>query len=78
MEELVNEGLVRNIGISNFKTSLLRDLLYSATIIPAVLQIEVHPLLTQNKLIRFAREKGIQVTSYSTMGASSYLELEMA
>lgn len=37
MEELVREGLVKNIGVCNFGTSLLRDLLNYATIKPAVL-----------------------------------------
>ena len=39
MEELVKKGLVRNIGVSNFGVSLLRDLINSSTIKPAVLQI---------------------------------------
>ena len=58
--------------------ALLRDLIYQARIKPAVLQVEIHPELTQKKLIRFAREEGIQVTSYSTFGASSYVEIGMA
>ena len=39
MEELVKEGLVRNIGVCNFGCALLKDLCYSATIQPAVLQV---------------------------------------
>jgi D-xylose reductase len=39
MEELVKDGLVRNIGISNFKVSLIRDLLYGCSIRPSVLQV---------------------------------------
>ena len=46
MEELVKEGLVRNIGVCNLGTSQLRDVLNYATIKPAVLQIELHPYLT--------------------------------
>jgi len=46
MEELVKEGLVRNIGACNVGTSLLRDVLNYATIKPAVLQVELHPYLT--------------------------------
>src|SRR5436190_16952271 len=43
MEGLVKEGLVKNIGICNFNTALLRDLLNVATIKPAMLQVEMHP-----------------------------------
>ena len=43
MEELVREGLVRNIGVSNVGTAVLRDLLNYATIKPTVLQVEMHP-----------------------------------
>jgi D-xylose reductase len=44
MEELVREGLVKNIGVCNMGTSLLRDVLSYAKIKPSVLQVELHPL----------------------------------
>ena len=78
MEELVKAGLVRDIGVSNFGCSLLRDLLSYARLQPAVLQIELHPYLTQEKLLRFCRETGITVTAFSPLGAVSYLSLGMA
>lgn len=78
MEELVDAGLVRDIGVCNFGVSLLRDLLSSARIPPAVLQIESHPYLTQDKLIRFCHEQGIAVTAFSPLGAQSYFSLNMA
>jgi D-xylose reductase len=78
MEELVRAGLVRNIGVCNFGCSLLRDLLSYAEIRPSVLQVELHPYLTQEKLVRFCREERIAVTGFSPLGASSYLELGMA
>lgn len=39
MENLYREGLTRNIGVSNFPVSILRDLIYTAEIIPAVNQV---------------------------------------
>lgn len=78
MEALVRSGLVRRIGVSNFGTSLLRDLLAYAKIRPAVLQIELHPFLTQEKLLRFCREESIAVTAFSPLGAPSYYSLGMA
>lgn len=78
MEELVDAGLVKEIGVCNFGVSLLRDLLSRARIPPAVLQIEAHPYLTQHKLVRFCHEEGIAVTAFSPLGAQSYFALNMA
>jgi len=78
MEELVSAGLVRHIGVCNYGTALLRDLLAQARIPPAVLQVELHPLLAQEPLLRFCREQGIAVTAFSPLGAPSYLPLGMA
>jgi D-xylose reductase len=78
MEALVTAGLVRNIGVCNYGTALLRDLLSYATIAPAVLQIELHPYLTQDRLVRYCHEAGIAVTGFSPLGALSYLSLGMA
>jgi len=78
MEELVDAGLVRSIGISNFGVSLIRDLLSQCRIRPSVLQVESHPYLVQQKLIRFCNEASIAVTAFSPLGAPSYVSLGMA
>ncbi len=78
MERLVEAGLVRHIGVCNFGVALLRDLLASARLPPAVLQVELHPLLAQEKLLRFCRAEGIAVTAFSPFGAPSYVPLGMA
>eukprot|EP00727_Mastigamoeba_balamuthi_P014463 m51a1_g9641 putative aldo keto diketogulonate reductase (605) ;mRNA; f:1161175-1163876 len=69
MERLVDEGLVRSIGVANFTTPYLRDLLAVARIRPAVDQVEAHVLLQQPKLREFARHEGIHLTAYSTLGS---------
>jgi D-xylose reductase len=78
MEDLVAKGMVRNIGVCNYGCALLRELLSYARIQPAALQVELHPYLTQEKLLRFCKENGIAVTGFSPLGALSYLELGMA
>ncbi len=78
MEDLVREGLVKNIGICNFGVSLIRDLLAHAEIPPAVLQVESHPYLTQEKLLRFCEQENIVTTAFSPLGAQSYFSLGMA
>ena len=78
MEQLVDAGLVRRIGVCNLGTSQIRDLLSYARIRPSVLQVELHPYLTQKPLVRFAHENDIAVTAFSPLGAISYQPLGMA
>ena len=78
MEELVHAGLVKEIGVCNYNTGLLHDLMAYSQIKPAMLQIESHPYLTQERLLRAAAQYDIAVTAFSPLGALSYLELNMA
>lgn len=78
MERLVEAGLVKRIGLCNCPVAVIRDLAAQARIPPAVLQVEMHPFLVQEKLLRFCREVGIAVTAYSPLGAGSYVPLGMA
>lgn len=78
MEKQVESGKVKHIGVCNYNTGLLHDLMSYAKIKPAVLQIESHPYLTQEKLIRLAKQYNLEVTAFSPLGALSYLELGMA
>lgn len=75
MEKLVKLGKVKSIGISNFNGALILDLLRGAEIPPAVLQIEHHPYLQQQRLIEWVTSKGIAVTAYSSFGPQSFVEL---
>jgi D-xylose reductase len=78
MEELMDAGLVRTIGVSNFGVSLIRDLLSQCRIRPSVLQVESHPYLVQAKLLRYCQSESIAYTAFSPLGAPSYVPLGMA
>jgi alcohol dehydrogenase (NADP+) len=69
MEELVDAGLVRHLGVSNCSTAKLEALLPHCRIQPAMNQIERHPWLQQRELLGFCRQHGIGVTAYSPLGS---------
>lgn len=67
MEKLYNDGKIRAIGVSNFHTNHLTNLLTEAHIIPMVNQVEFHPHLSQDELRNFCREKNIQLEAWSPL-----------
>ena len=70
MEKLVDAGLVRAIGVSNFTIPKLKALVEKAKLVPAVNQVESHPYFQQPKLKEFCAEKGIVFEAYSPLGAA--------
>lgn len=74
MERLVEEKVVRTIGLSNFYTSHMAPVLASANIAPAVDQIEYHPGLLQEDTIAACRENGILVEAWSPLGRGRLLD----
>lgn len=70
MEMCSKLGLAKSIGVSNFSSVKLTNLLKHATIPPAVNQVEVNPAWQQRKLLEFCKEKGIQVAAYSPLGGN--------
>jgi alcohol dehydrogenase (NADP+) len=72
MEKLVQKGLTRYIGVSNFGITQIAELLRNpqTTIRPAVNQIELHPFLNQSKLVAYCQKKGILVQGYCPLGGS--------
>ncbi len=69
MEELVDDGLARHIGVSNFNIPKLQSLLEAGRIAPEMNQIELHPYLPQTEMVSFARENDVPLTAYSPLGS---------
>uniref|UniRef100_A0A7S3VHC0 NADP-dependent oxidoreductase domain-containing protein n=1 Tax=Dunaliella tertiolecta TaxID=3047 RepID=A0A7S3VHC0_DUNTE len=67
MEKLVDDGTVRDIGVSNFRVSDLDTLLASARIKPVINQVEANPYLQQPELKAFCDKNGILVEAYSPL-----------
>ena len=59
MEELVDSGLVRHLGVSNFSVKQVEELLECARIKPVANQVELHPFLPQRKLVGVCARKVI-------------------
>jgi len=68
LEQLVPQGLVRSIGVSNFNIPQLERLLTIATIPPVTNQVESHPYLVQKELKAYCNAHGIVLTAYSPLG----------
>jgi hypothetical protein len=77
MEALYDAGLIKSLGISNYNGALLLDLFRYAKQLPQTLQIEHHPYLTQEPLLKLCKERDIAVTAYSSFGPLSFVELDM-
>jgi len=69
MEAALEAGLTRHIGVSNFSSRKLHDLLVHCQIRPEVNQVERHPLLQQPALVADCAAASIHITAYSPLGS---------
>ena len=73
LEEIQKSGRALSIGVSNFEIRHLEELEANSGIIPAVNQIECHPLCYPKELIDYCQDKGIQVQAYAPLARGAYL-----
>lgn len=69
MEAVLEEGLTRHIGVSNFSVKKIDALLRTAAHAPEMNQVELHPYLQQRDLLEYCKSQGIHVTAYSPLGS---------
>ena len=74
MERLVEEKLVRSIGLSNFYPQHLEPILANASVAPTVDQIEYHPGLLQKDTLEHCKRHGILVEAWSPLGRGKLLD----
>ena len=67
LEEIYKNGRAKAIGVSNFQIYHLEDILENGSIVPAVNQIEYHPLLVQPDLVNFCQKNNIVVEAWSPL-----------
>ena len=69
MEEQVDKGHARNIGVSNYNMKQLERTVAAARIYPATDQVELHGYLQQPELRAYCAKLGIPITAYSPLGS---------
>lgn len=74
MTDLYNKGLIKAIGVSNFNIQHLDTLKSISNVIPAVNQVEYHPWLTQEKLMEYCKNEGIQMEAWSPLCRGEILD----
>ena len=76
MEELYKEGKIKAIGVSNFDSTRLVDLIVNNEVVPALNQIELHPFLQQKDAQKVMKEYGVKVESWGPLAEAKHGILE--
>ncbi len=71
---LLDEGVCRAIGVSNFTINLLEKLIGETDVVPHANQVEFHTFLYQKELLEYCREHAIQIEAYSPIARAKYLD----
>lgn len=74
LEKLYKDGRVRAIGVSNFKTHHLEDLLADCEIKPMVNQVEYHPIFPQQEVHEFCKNNQIQLEAWSPLAQGKLID----
>lgn len=70
LENLVEAGKIKSIGVSNYNENHLKDLLEYCKIKPTVNQVEFHPMSYRKSLLEFCEQNAIHLQAYSSLGSS--------
>lgn len=76
MEKLYELGLVKAIGVCNFKKNQLVELIKDITIKPMINQIEFHPGFMQEETVNYCKEQNIVVEAWSPLGSGKLIKKE--
>ena len=73
MESYVEQGKIRSLGLSNWYVAELNSFLPQVTIMPALVQNEIHPYYQEQDVVPFIQEKGIVVQCWYPLGGRGYM-----
>ena len=77
LEKLQSQGRVKSIGVSNFHIHDLEMLKKISDVVPAVNQVEFHPLFNQPELLSYCRDNKIAVQAYAPLARGAYLHSQL-
>ncbi|MCD6359822.1 MAG: aldo/keto reductase [Armatimonadetes bacterium] len=77
LAELVERGMARSVGVSNFTRARLAEALEISPVPLSNNQFELHPLLYQRELVDFCHERGVAVTAYCPIARGAVYENEV-
>lgn len=75
MEKYVESGKIRSIGLSNWYVEELEQFLPQITVMPALVQNEIHPYYQENDVIPYIQSKGIVVQGWYPFGGRGHTKL---
>ncbi|GMF13232.1 unnamed protein product [Phytophthora lilii] len=74
VEDLHEQGILKDIGVSNFSEALLSKLLKTARVRPAVNQVELHRWMMRSSLVKFCEDHGILMQAYSPLARATKMD----
>lgn len=77
LEALVNMGLTKSIGVSNYNVQTVMDLLSFCEIKPVVNQIEINPFLPRVNLCKYCKDNGVEIMAYNSLCKNSYTKVQL-
>jgi alcohol dehydrogenase (NADP+) len=77
MEEALELGFVKHIGLSNFNLQKIQHIQANCSYPPEVLQVEMHPFLQQAELVDYCAYQKIKMTAYSPLGARDLKKVKL-
>lgn len=77
LEKFQKNGIIRSIGVSNFMIKHLEALKNVTNVLPALNQVEYHPRLHEDSLVKYCKENDILIQAYSSLGSSRHTSLRL-
>lgn len=74
MEQFVREGKIRSLGLSNWYEKELKEFLPQISIMPALVQNEIHPYYQENDVIPYIQSLGVVVQGWYPLGGRRHTQ----